>query len=208
MTLSLQYDVVGSGVDVLLGLGRWFDMQQIFCHHRNHFQVQGLQVQEGMALACSRWSLFRLLEWEFLSALADENFRLINHLWAPPPSFLRDSQRRRKHRVPPPMDRASSFSSITDSTLSLNIITVTLNMDTVNFLGISIVGQSNKVARVRSLGWGWMLSAFIFLKKNNLICTTCSEGTVSVGVSGTRWMNKAGYTAKDAPSMRTFHLWK
>ncbi|XP_069105710.1 segment polarity protein dishevelled homolog DVL-3-like [Argopecten irradians] len=28
--------------------------------------------------------------------------------------------------------------------LSLNIITVTLNMDTVNFLGISIVGQSNK----------------------------------------------------------------
>lgn len=28
--------------------------------------------------------------------------------------------------------------------MSLNIITVTLNMDTVNFLGISIVGQSNK----------------------------------------------------------------
>jgi len=28
---------------------------------------------------------------------------------------------------------------------SLNIITVTLNMDTVNFLGISIVGQSNQV---------------------------------------------------------------
>lgn len=27
--------------------------------------------------------------------------------------------------------------------MSLNIITVTLNMDTVNFLGISIVGQSN-----------------------------------------------------------------
>ena len=28
--------------------------------------------------------------------------------------------------------------------MSLNIITVTLNMDTVNFLGISIVGQSNQ----------------------------------------------------------------
>ncbi len=28
--------------------------------------------------------------------------------------------------------------------MSLNIITVTLNMDTVNFLGISIVGQSNR----------------------------------------------------------------
>ncbi|PSN53268.1 Segment polarity protein dishevelled DVL-3 [Blattella germanica] len=53
-------------------------------------------------------------------------------------------QRRRRHRVPPAMSRTSSFSSITDSTMSLNIITVTLNMDTVNFLGISIVGQSNK----------------------------------------------------------------
>ena len=31
-----------------------------------------------------------------------------------------------------------------ESTMSLNIITVTLNLDTVNFLGISIVGQSNK----------------------------------------------------------------
>lgn len=56
----------------------------------------------------------------------------------------RFKKRRRKHRAPPQMNRASSFSSITDSTLSLNIITVTLNMDTVNFLGISIVGQSNK----------------------------------------------------------------
>jgi hypothetical protein len=38
----------------------------------------------------------------------------------------------------------SSMTSLTESTMSLNIITVTLNMDTVNFLGISIVGQSNK----------------------------------------------------------------
>ncbi|XP_019763627.1 segment polarity protein dishevelled homolog DVL-3 isoform X1 [Dendroctonus ponderosae] len=52
-------------------------------------------------------------------------------------------QRRRKPRHPA-MSRTSSYSSITDSTMSLNIITVTLNMDTVNFLGISIVGQSNK----------------------------------------------------------------
>ncbi|KAK7793217.1 hypothetical protein R5R35_009168 [Gryllus longicercus] len=56
----------------------------------------------------------------------------------------RRPQRRRRHRAPPAMSRTSSFSSITDSTMSLNIITVTLNMDTVNFLGISIVGQSNK----------------------------------------------------------------
>ncbi|XP_043277883.1 segment polarity protein dishevelled homolog DVL-3 isoform X1 [Venturia canescens] len=54
----------------------------------------------------------------------------------------RRPQRRRRHRLPP-MSRTSSFSSITDSTMSLNIITVSLNMDTVNFLGISIVGQSN-----------------------------------------------------------------
>ncbi|XP_014241712.1 segment polarity protein dishevelled homolog DVL-3 [Cimex lectularius] len=54
----------------------------------------------------------------------------------------RRPQRRKKHRAP--MSRTSSYSSITDSTMSLNIITVILNMDTVNFLGISIVGQSNK----------------------------------------------------------------
>ncbi|KAA0190687.1 Segment polarity protein dishevelled DVL-3 [Fasciolopsis buskii] len=53
-------------------------------------------------------------------------------------------QQRRRRRRPPPISRASSFSSITDSTMSLNIVAVTLNMDTVNFLGISIVGQSNK----------------------------------------------------------------
>merc|ERR1719410_624666 len=53
-------------------------------------------------------------------------------------------QKRLKHRKPAHLSRASSISSLTDSTLSLNIITVTLNMDTVNFLGISIVGQSNK----------------------------------------------------------------
>lgn len=53
-------------------------------------------------------------------------------------------QKRLRHRKPAHMSRASSISSVTDSTLSLNIITVTLNMDTVNFLGISIVGQSNQ----------------------------------------------------------------
>lgn len=58
-------------------------------------------------------------------------------------SSRRRPQRRRR-RQPLAMSRTSSFSSITDSTMSLNIITVTLNMDTVNFLGISIVGQSNK----------------------------------------------------------------
>merc|ERR1719239_804123 len=53
-------------------------------------------------------------------------------------------QKRLRHKKPTQLSRASSISSITDSTLSLNIITVNLNMDTVNFLGISIVGQSNQ----------------------------------------------------------------
>ncbi|XP_059085953.1 segment polarity protein dishevelled homolog DVL-3-like isoform X1 [Tigriopus californicus] len=59
--------------------------------------------------------------------------------------MLRNRQKRRsKRRVPAHLARAGSISSVTDSTMSLNCITVTLNMDTVNFLGISIVGQSNK----------------------------------------------------------------
>uniref|UniRef100_A0AAQ5YPD3 Dishevelled segment polarity protein 3b n=1 Tax=Amphiprion ocellaris TaxID=80972 RepID=A0AAQ5YPD3_AMPOC len=53
--------------------------------------------------------------------------------------------------APPPIERTGgigdsrppSFHSVTDSTMSLNIITVTLNMERYNFLGISIVGQSN-----------------------------------------------------------------
>ncbi|XP_036800266.1 segment polarity protein dishevelled homolog DVL-3 isoform X2 [Oncorhynchus mykiss] len=45
---------------------------------------------------------------------------------------------------PSPPVQSSSFSSVTDSTMSLNIITVTLNMEKYNFLGISIVGQSNE----------------------------------------------------------------
>lgn len=58
----------------------------------------------------------------------------------------RPKQRRRCHRAPngPNLSRTSSSSSLTESTMSLNIIKVTLNLDTVNFLGISIVGQSNK----------------------------------------------------------------
>ncbi|CAF4151789.1 unnamed protein product [Rotaria magnacalcarata] len=53
--------------------------------------------------------------------------------------------RRRKHRLPVGLDRISSFSSLnSESTMTLNIITVTLNLDAVNFLGISIVGQSDR----------------------------------------------------------------
>lgn len=55
---------------------------------------------------------------------------------------LRKKPMKRKKRATT-MSRTSSYSSINDSTMSLNVITVSINMDTVNFLGISIVGQSN-----------------------------------------------------------------
>ncbi|CAD6194037.1 unnamed protein product [Caenorhabditis auriculariae] len=54
--------------------------------------------------------------------------------------MARKRRSRRNFRRP---SRASSFSSITESSMSLDVITVTLNMDTVNFLGISIVGQTS-----------------------------------------------------------------
>uniref|UniRef100_A0A1I8AKJ6 PDZ domain-containing protein n=1 Tax=Steinernema glaseri TaxID=37863 RepID=A0A1I8AKJ6_9BILA len=56
-------------------------------------------------------------------------------------NLYRRRKNRRKFRQP---SRASSFTSITESSMSLDVITVTLNMDTVNFLGISIVGQSSQ----------------------------------------------------------------
>lgn len=50
----------------------------------------------------------------------------------------------KKKRPKPCSDTTSTYSSsITDSSLSLNILSVTLNMEKYNFLGISIVGQSN-----------------------------------------------------------------
>ncbi|GMR39673.1 hypothetical protein PMAYCL1PPCAC_09868 [Pristionchus mayeri] len=55
----------------------------------------------------------------------------------------REARRRRAQRTYRRPSRASSFSSITESSMSLHVETVTLNMDTVNFLGISIVGQSS-----------------------------------------------------------------
>uniref|UniRef100_A0A5S6QFI4 Uncharacterized protein n=1 Tax=Trichuris muris TaxID=70415 RepID=A0A5S6QFI4_TRIMR len=62
-------------------------------------------------------------------------------------SVSRQHLRRRKRRrnLRTVLSRASSVTSITESSMSLNIITVTLNMDTVNFLGISIVGHSNQL---------------------------------------------------------------
>lgn len=55
--------------------------------------------------------------------------------------------KRKKRRLPrTAISRASSVSSITESSMSLNIITVTLNLETNKFLGLSIVGHSNQLA--------------------------------------------------------------
>jgi len=59
---------------------------------------------------------------------------------------LRDRKKtdRKKKRPKRGSDTTSTYSSsITDSSLSLNILTVNLNMEKYNFLGISIVGQTN-----------------------------------------------------------------
>uniref|UniRef100_A0A5S6QFB4 Uncharacterized protein n=1 Tax=Trichuris muris TaxID=70415 RepID=A0A5S6QFB4_TRIMR len=57
----------------------------------------------------------------------------------------RKRRNRYPHSIVSRVFKASSVTSITESSMSLNIITVTLNMDTVNFLGISIVGHSNQL---------------------------------------------------------------
>lgn len=57
-----------------------------------------------------------------------------------PHNYYRRRQHNRFRRQP---SRASTVSSMTETSLSLKIIQVKLNMETVNFLGISIVGQSS-----------------------------------------------------------------
>ncbi|XP_076874572.1 segment polarity protein dishevelled homolog DVL-1 isoform X2 [Brachyhypopomus gauderio] len=80
----------------------------------------------------------------FIDSEEDDGNRLSSSTGQSSSSQLmrRHKRRRRRHKLVK-IDRSSSFSSITDSTMSLNIITVTLNMEKYNFLGISIVGQSN-----------------------------------------------------------------
>ncbi|XP_056905056.1 segment polarity protein dishevelled homolog DVL-3 isoform X3 [Takifugu flavidus] len=62
---------------------------------------------------------------------------------SPSPQLIRRQRRRHRRPKTSQMERSVSFSSITDSTMSLSVVTVTLNMERFNFLGISIVGQSN-----------------------------------------------------------------
>uniref|UniRef100_H3D0V4 Dishevelled segment polarity protein 3 n=1 Tax=Tetraodon nigroviridis TaxID=99883 RepID=H3D0V4_TETNG len=59
------------------------------------------------------------------------------------PRLVRRQRRRRRRPETSRMERSASFSSITDSTMSVGVVTVTLNTERFHFLGISIVGQSS-----------------------------------------------------------------
>lgn len=56
---------------------------------------------------------------------------------------IRRQRRRRRLEDKPHMERSASLSSVTGSSLSLNILSVTLNTERYAFLGVSIVGQSS-----------------------------------------------------------------
>ncbi|CAD5217544.1 unnamed protein product [Bursaphelenchus xylophilus] len=57
-----------------------------------------------------------------------------------PHNYYRRRQHRRFRRQP---SRASTMSSMTETSMSLQVMHVRLNMDTVKFLGITVVGQSS-----------------------------------------------------------------
>uniref|UniRef100_A0A8C1Y628 Dishevelled segment polarity protein 1b n=1 Tax=Cyprinus carpio TaxID=7962 RepID=A0A8C1Y628_CYPCA len=105
------------------------------------------RVVKNTAMACDSGSVMssELESSSFIDSEEDEDASRLSSSTEQSSSFQlmkRHKRRRRRHKVAK-IDRSSSFSSITDSTMSLNIITVTLNMEKYNFLGISIVGQSN-----------------------------------------------------------------
>ncbi|CAL8348226.1 unnamed protein product [Arctogadus glacialis] len=56
---------------------------------------------------------------------------------------VRRHRRRRRMEEKPHMERSESQSSVTGSSLSLNILSVTLNTERYAFLGVSLVGQSS-----------------------------------------------------------------
>ncbi|KAA0707716.1 Segment polarity protein dishevelled -like protein DVL-1 [Triplophysa tibetana] len=108
---------------------------------------KGERAARDSRLGCDSVSMMssELESSSFIDSEEDENASRLSSSTGQSSSFQlmkRHKRRRRRHKVAK-VDRSSSFSSITDSTMSLNILTVTLHMEKYNFLGISIVGQSN-----------------------------------------------------------------
>uniref|UniRef100_A0A672PXY7 Segment polarity protein dishevelled homolog DVL-3-like n=1 Tax=Sinocyclocheilus grahami TaxID=75366 RepID=A0A672PXY7_SINGR len=116
-----------------------------------HFGLMQLIKDFGMLHKLCFMSGSVIFKWH---AIAKNIFFILNdnicvcthnrHIQSGSSRLMRRHRRRRRRPKAQQMERSSSFSSITDSTMSLNIITVTLNMEKYNFLGISIVGQSNE----------------------------------------------------------------
>ncbi|XP_056590447.1 segment polarity protein dishevelled homolog DVL-1b [Triplophysa dalaica] len=116
-----------------------------FPHVNGH--SKGERAARDSRLGCDSVSMMssELESSSFIDSEEDENASRLSSSTGQSSSFQlmkRHKRRRRRHKVAK-VDRSSSFSSITDSTMSLNILTVTLHMEKYNFLGISIVGQSN-----------------------------------------------------------------
>uniref|UniRef100_A0A8C1ZN23 Dishevelled segment polarity protein 1b n=1 Tax=Cyprinus carpio TaxID=7962 RepID=A0A8C1ZN23_CYPCA len=115
--------------------------------HRRERERERTRRRRDESMACDSGSVMssELESSSFIDSEEDEDASRLSSSTEQSSSFQlmkRHKRRRRRHKVAK-IDRSSSFSSITDSTMSLNIITVTLNMEKYNFLGISIVGQSN-----------------------------------------------------------------
>ncbi|KAL4658561.1 hypothetical protein GN956_G3174 [Arapaima gigas] len=79
----------------------------------------------------------------------------------------RHKRRRRRHKVAK-VDRSSSFSSITDSTMSLNIITVTLNMG--KYLA-TLTGLFTSACPSHLLDWKLDASQFDFSSRVSVVCS-------------------------------------
>ncbi|MCJ8744373.1 hypothetical protein PDJAM_G00117850 [Pangasius djambal] len=138
---------------------RWFRLTQVFqpirCHpeaqpclkpfpcKNGHSKLEG--VVRDTAIVCDNTSMMssELESSSFIDSEEDENAsRLSSSTEQYSSSHLMRRHKRRRHNIPR-IDRSPSFSSIADSIVSLNITTVTLNMEKYSFLGISIMGQSN-----------------------------------------------------------------
>ncbi|XP_041944660.1 segment polarity protein dishevelled homolog DVL-1b isoform X2 [Alosa sapidissima] len=115
-----------------------------FPHVNGH--SKGESVARDSAMGCDSGSVMssELESSSFMDSEEEDASRLSSSTEKSSSSqLMRRHQRKRRRQKVNKIDRSSSFSSITDSTMSLNIITVTLNMEKYHFLGISIVGQSN-----------------------------------------------------------------
>lgn len=71
----------------------------------------------------------------------------------------RRRRRRRRHQDHPRRQRASSMSSMTDSTISMDVVTVVLSLERIKYLGMTVVGESDGGIIVGSIMKGGAVDA-------------------------------------------------